>query len=231
MSNHCSNPKAQKYRLQADRTRERTPAQNCVAIQLPPDSEPPRKICNTQTTDEELYPNKSVVTPKVFPTTTMAQSSLSAYAGLTQCHKQRAPGDFDAIPLGGPQTNQSSSWTGFRYGRSRCACIGPTSSAGFRESSPGSGDLRKLLDGIAARCSLLAVSANPIANAAAADLTLYGADFNGSKSRRRSHDGYFVPRPDPGRPGWSIPVPVFLSGVQLRREQDRTENHDHRSRR
>ena len=74
-------------------------------------------------------------------------------------------------------------------------------------------------------------AANPIANAAAADLTLYGADFNAPKTGGAVTTATLFRGLTPGDAHGTLPLSVFLSGLQLRREQDRAEDHDYSARR
>src|SRR5215218_1090163 len=143
----------------------------------------PQNLQHPNNEDENLYPNKIGNYSKGLPHNNDGTVVLSAYNALVQAINSGRPADFDAIPLGGTTrlTNPQSGLAFDMQGPDGHALVQPPAPAfaSRRQAAEISEDYwMALLRDV----PFSQYSGNPIANAAAADLTLYGSDFRGAKS-------------------------------------------------
>ena len=108
---------------------------------------------------------------------------LSAYNALLQAINSGRPADFDAIPLGGTTglTNPQAGLAFDLEGPDAHALIQPPAPA-FASRVQAAEISENYWMALLRDVPYSQYAANPIANAAAADLTLYGADFNAPKT-------------------------------------------------
>jgi hypothetical protein len=107
----------------------------------------------------------------------------SAYAAFKKAIDSAEPADFDAIPLGGTVrlTNPQAGLAFDLEGPDAHALVQPPAPA-FSSRAQAAEISENYWMALLRDVPFSQYSANPIANAAAADLTLYGADFNGAKA-------------------------------------------------
>ncbi|HJT28208.1 MAG TPA: vanadium-dependent haloperoxidase [Pyrinomonadaceae bacterium] len=143
----------------------------------------PQNLQHPNNEDENIYPNKIGNFSKGLPHNNDGTVVLSAYNALVNAINSGLPADFDAIPLGGTVklTNPQSGLAFDLQGPDGHALVQPPAPAlASREQAAEIAEnywMALLRDVPYAQ-----YSTNPIANAAAADLTLYGSDFKGPKS-------------------------------------------------
>jgi len=143
----------------------------------------PQNLQHPNNEDENLYPNKIGNYSKGLPHNNDGTVVISAYNSLVNAINSGRPADFDAIPLGGTRglTNPQSGLAFDMQGQDAHALVQPPAPAlASREQAAEISEnywMALLRDVLYSQ-----YSTNPIANAAAADLTLYGSDFNGPKS-------------------------------------------------
>ena len=143
----------------------------------------PQNLQHPNNEDENLYPNKIGNYSKGLPHNNDGTVVLSAYNALVNAINSGRPADFDAIPLGGTVklTNPQSGLAFDLQGPDGHALVQPPAPAlASREQAAEISEnywMALLRD-----VPYSQYSTNPIANAAAADLTLYGSDFKGPKS-------------------------------------------------
>ncbi|HYV83805.1 MAG TPA: vanadium-dependent haloperoxidase [Pyrinomonadaceae bacterium] len=143
----------------------------------------PQNLQHPNNEDENLYPNKIGNYSKGLPHNNDGTVVLSAYNALVSAINSGRPADFDAIPLGGTVrlTNPQSGLAFDLQGPDGHALVQPPAPAlASREQAAEISEnywMALLRD-----VPYSQYSTNPIANAAAADLTLYGSDFKGPKS-------------------------------------------------
>jgi membrane-associated phospholipid phosphatase len=108
---------------------------------------------------------------------------LSAYNALLTAINSGRPADFDAIPLGGTRglTNPQSGLAFDLEGPDAHALVQPPAPA-FASRQQAAEISENYWMALLRDVPFTQYAANPIANAAAADLTLYGADFPGPKT-------------------------------------------------
>jgi hypothetical protein len=108
---------------------------------------------------------------------------LSAYNALLNAINSGRPADFDAIPLGGTVklTNPQSGLAFDMQGPDSHALVQPPAPA-FASRAQAAEISENYWMALLRDVPYSQYAGNPIANAAAADLTLYGADFNGLKN-------------------------------------------------
>jgi len=143
----------------------------------------PQNLQHPNNQDENIYPNKIGNYSKGLPHNNDGTVVLSAYNALVNAINSGRPADFDAIPLGGTRglTNPQSGLAFDLQGPDAHALVQPPAPAlASREQAAEISEnyWMALLRDI----PYSQYSTNPIANAAAADLTLYGSDFKGPKS-------------------------------------------------
>lgn len=133
--------------------------------------------------DEDLYPNKLGSYSKGLPHNNDGTVDLTAYAALLKALDSGRPADFDAIPLGGSRglTNPQSGLAFDMEGPDSHALVQPPAPA-FASRAQAAEISENYWMALLRDVPYSQYSGNPIATAAAADLTLYGADFNGLKT-------------------------------------------------
>ena len=132
--------------------------------------------------DEELYPNKLGSYSKGLPHNDDGTVVLSAYEALAKAVNSGVPADFDAIPLGGAQllTNPQCGLAFDMQGPDAQALVQPPAPA-FASRAQAAEISENYWMALLRDVPFSQYATNPIANAAAADLTLYGNDFNAPK--------------------------------------------------
>jgi len=143
----------------------------------------PQNLQHPDNNDEELYPNKIGSYSKGLPHNNDGTVDLSAYAALVQAINSGRPADFDAIPLGGSQglTNPQAGLAFDMEGPDAHALVQPPAPA-FASREQAGEISENYWMALLRDVPYAQYAGNPIANAAAADLSLYGADFKGPKS-------------------------------------------------
>jgi len=143
----------------------------------------PQNLQHPDNDDEELYPNKIGNFSKGLPHNNDGTVVLSAYNALLTAINSGRPADFDAIPLGGTTglTNPQAGLAFDLQGPDAHALVQPPAPA-FASRAQAAEISENYWMALLRDVPYAQYASNPIANAAAADLTLYGADFNGSKN-------------------------------------------------
>src|SRR5215510_9561597 len=143
----------------------------------------PQNLQHPNNQDENLYPNKLGNFSKGLPHNNDGTVVLSAYNALLAALNSGRPADFDAIPLGGTVrlTNPQSGLAFDLEGPDAHALVQPPAPA-FASRQQAAEISENYWMALLRDVPWSQYSSNPIANAAAADLTLYGADFKGPKS-------------------------------------------------
>jgi hypothetical protein len=143
----------------------------------------PQNLQHPSNQDETLYPNKLGSFSKGLPHNNDGTVVASAYAALVQALNSGRPADFDAIPLGGSRglTNPQSGLAFDLQGPDAHALIQPPAPA-FASREQAAEISENYWMALLRDVPYSQYSGNPIANAAAADLTLYGLDFKGPKT-------------------------------------------------
>jgi len=143
----------------------------------------PQNLQHPDNDDEELYPNKIGNFSKGLPHNNDGTVVLSAYNALLTAINSGRPADFDAIPLGGTTglTNPQAGLAFDLQGPDAHALVQPPAPA-FASRAQAAEISENYWMALLRDVPYAQYASNPIANAAAADLMLYGADFNGSKN-------------------------------------------------
>ena len=143
----------------------------------------PQNLQHPNNHDEDLYPNKLGNYSKGLPHNNDGTVVLSAYNALVNALNSGRPQDFDAIPLGGTTglTNPQSGLAFDMEGPDAHALVQPPAPA-FASREQAAEISENYWMALLRDVPYSQYSTNAIANAAAADLTLYGADFKGAKS-------------------------------------------------
>ena len=143
----------------------------------------PQNLQHPNNQDELLYPNKIGNYSKGLPHNDDGTVVLSAYNALLQALNSGRSADFDAIPLGGSTrlTNPQSGLAFDLQGPDGHALVQPPAPA-FARRAQAAEISENYWMALLRDVPYSQYAGNPIANAAAADLTLYGADFTGPKS-------------------------------------------------
>lgn len=143
----------------------------------------PQNLQHPNNQDELLYPNKIGNYSKGLPHNDDGTVVLSAYNSMLQALNSGRPADFDAIPLGGSTrlTNPQSGLAFDLQGPDAHALVQPPAPA-FASRAQAAEISENYWMALLRDVPYSQYPGNPIANAAAADLTLYGADFTGPKS-------------------------------------------------
>src|SRR5882724_6680594 len=143
----------------------------------------PQNLQHPDNQDENLYANKLGSYSKGLPHNNDGTVVLSAYAALVQAVKSGRPSDFDAIPLGGTRklTNPQAGLAFDMEGPDAHALVQPPAPA-FASRVQAAEISENYWMALLRDVPYSQYPLHPIANAAAADLTLYGADFNGAKT-------------------------------------------------
>jgi hypothetical protein len=143
----------------------------------------PQNLPHPNNDDENLYPNKLGSYSKGLPHNDDGTVVLSAYQALLKALNSGSPADFDAIPMGGDRllTNPQAGLAFDMEGPDTHALLQPPAPAfASREQAAELSEnywMALLRDVPFSQYAVIAT-----ANAAAADLTLYGNDFSGPKS-------------------------------------------------
>ena len=142
----------------------------------------PQNLQHPNNQDELLYPNKIGNFSKGLPHNDDGTVVLSAYKALLQALDSGQPSDFDAIPLGGTTrlTNPQSGLAFDMQGPDAHALVQPPAPA-FASRQQAAEISENYWMALLRDVPYSQYAGNPIANAAAADLTSYGADFIGPK--------------------------------------------------
>src|SRR5882724_2598641 len=143
----------------------------------------PQNLQHPANDDENLYPNKLGSYSKGLPHNNDGTVSLSAYAALLQAVNSGRPSDFDAIPMGGNRrlTNPQAGLAFDMEGPDGHALLQPPAPA-FASREQAAEISENYWMALLRDVPYSQYPVNPVANAAAADLTLYGADFLGAKT-------------------------------------------------
>ena len=143
----------------------------------------PQNLQHPNNQDESLYPNKLGSYSKGLPHNADGTVVLSAYNALLQAINSGRPADFDAIPLGGTTglTNPQAGLAFDLQGPDAHALVQPPAPA-FASRAQAAEISENYWMALLRDVPYSQYTSNPIANAAAADLTLYGADFNAPKT-------------------------------------------------
>jgi len=142
----------------------------------------PQNLQHPNNNDENLYPNKLGSYSKGLPHNDDGTVVLSAYEALLNAVNSGAPTDFDAIPLGGDRllTNPQAGLAFDMEGPDAQALVQAPAPA-FASRGQGAEISENYWMALLRDVPFSQYASNPIANAAAADLSLYGNDFAGPK--------------------------------------------------
>jgi hypothetical protein len=142
----------------------------------------PQNLQHPPNGDENLYPNKIANYSKGLPHNNDGTVVLSAYETLLQALNSGSPADFNAIPLGGSRrlTNPQSGLAFDMEGPDAQALVQPPAPP-FASREQAAEISENYWMALLRDVPYSQYSSNPVANAAAADLTLYGSDFKGAK--------------------------------------------------
>ncbi|HEY2964409.1 MAG TPA: vanadium-dependent haloperoxidase [Pyrinomonadaceae bacterium] len=142
----------------------------------------PQNLQHPNNQDENLYPNKLASYSKGLPHNGDGTVVLSAYEALLKAVNSGAPADFDAIPLGGDRllTNPQAGLAFDMEGPDAHALVQSPAPA-FASRAQAAEISENYWMALLRDVPFSQYATNPIANAAAADLTLYGNDLNGPK--------------------------------------------------
>jgi len=161
-------------------------ANNCATIrkdaaQKGKQSTPPN-LQHLSNGDENLYPNKIGNFSKGLPHNDDGTVVLSAYQSMVNALNSGNPSDFDSIPLGGTNklTNPQSGLAFDMEGADAHSFVQPPAPA-FASREQAADISENYWMSLLRDVPFSQYSVNTIANAAASDLTLYGADFKGAK--------------------------------------------------
>src|SRR6266849_5617914 len=143
----------------------------------------PQNLQHPPNSDESLYANKIANYSKGLPHNNDGTVVLSAYEALVQALNNGRAADFNAIPLGGNRrlTNPQAGLAFDMEGPDSHALVQPPAPA-FASREQAAEISENYWMALLRDVPFAQYPTNPIANAAAADLTLYGADFKGAKS-------------------------------------------------
>jgi hypothetical protein len=143
----------------------------------------PANLQHPNNNDENLYPNKIANYSKGLPHNADGTVDLNAYNSLLQAINSGNPADFDAIPLGGTRklTNPQAGLAFDMEGPDAHALVQPPAPA-FASREIAAEISENYWMALLRDVPYSQYAGNPIANAAANDLTLYGSDFKGPKT-------------------------------------------------
>jgi membrane-associated phospholipid phosphatase len=133
--------------------------------------------------DEQQFPNKIGSYSKGLPHTANGEVVLSAYQAMVAAIESRNPTMFEAIPLGGPR-KLTSPQAGLAFdleGKDAFAYVQPPAPS-FQTREIAAEIAENYWMALLRDVPFTDYAANPIAAAAANDLTLFGADFKGAKN-------------------------------------------------
>jgi hypothetical protein len=142
----------------------------------------PQNLQHPNNQDENLYPNKLGSYSKGLPHNNDGTVVLSAYEALVRAINSGVPAEFDAIPLGGNQllTNPQAGLAFDMEGRDAHALLQPPAPA-FASREQAAEISENYWMALLRDVPFSQYAGHPIANAAAADLTLYGNHLNAPK--------------------------------------------------
>lgn len=142
----------------------------------------PQNLQHPTNEDETLYPNKLSSYSKGLPHNNDGTVVLSAYEALVKALNSGRPADFDAIPLGGdfPLTNPQAGLAFDMQGPDAHALLQPPAPP-FASRTQAAEISENYWMALLRDVPYSQFSSNAIANAAAADLTLYGSDLTAPK--------------------------------------------------
>ena len=143
----------------------------------------PRRFSRPNNGDDELYPNRIASYSKALPHRSDGEVEPAAYDALLGALKSGNPAMFEQIPMGGDRllTNPQA---GLAFDLEGADCFtliqppAPTFASRENAAEIAENYWMALLRDVA----FTDYPSNPIANAAAADLTLFGSDFKGPKT-------------------------------------------------
>ena len=143
----------------------------------------PQNLQHPNNNDEDFYPNKLGNYSKGLPHNNDGTVVLSAYNALVNALNSGRPADFDAIPLGGVTglTNPQSGLAFDMQGPDAHALTQPPAPA-FASREQAAEISENYWMALLRDVPYSQYATSAVANAAAADLTLYGSDFKGAKS-------------------------------------------------
>lgn len=143
----------------------------------------PQNLQHPPNGDENLYPNKIANYSKGLPHNNDGTVVLSAYEALLKAINSGQPSDFNAIPLGGARrlTNPQCGLAFDMEGPDGHALVQPPAPA-FASREQAAEISENYWMALLRDIPYSQYSASPLANAAAADLSLYGSDFRGAKT-------------------------------------------------
>jgi hypothetical protein len=159
----------------------------------------PQNLQHPNNDDENLYPNKLGSYSKGLPHNDDGTVVLSAYEALLKAVNSGAPADFDAIPLGGDRllTNPQAGLAFDMQGPDAHALVQPPAPA-FASRAQAAEISENYWMALLRDVPFSQYATNPIAAAAAADLSLYGNDFTGAKLGGAVTTGSLFRRRTPG---------------------------------
>jgi membrane-associated phospholipid phosphatase len=142
----------------------------------------PHNLQHPSNNDETLYPNKLASYSKGLPHNSDGIVDPAAFAKMVRALKRGRPSGFDDIPLGGTRkfTNPQSGLAFDLEGVDGHALVQPPAPA-FASREQAAEISENYWMALLRDVPYSQYPSNPIANAAAADLTLYGNDFKGPK--------------------------------------------------
>jgi membrane-associated phospholipid phosphatase len=142
----------------------------------------PQNLQHPHNQDENLYPNKLGSYSKGLPHNDDGTVVLSAYEALAKAVNSGEPADFDAIPLGGARllTNPQAGLAFDMEGPDAQALVQPPAPP-FASRQQAAEISENYWMALLRDVPFSQYGINPIANAAAADLTLYGNDLHAPK--------------------------------------------------
>jgi len=143
----------------------------------------PQNLQHLTNDDENLYPNKIASYSKGLPHNEDGTVVLSAYQAFLRAVNTRSPADFDAIPMGGDRrlTNPQAGIAFDLQGPDSHALLQPPPPA-FASREQAAEISENYWMALLRDVPYSEYASNPIANAAAADLSLYESDFKGAKT-------------------------------------------------
>ncbi len=142
----------------------------------------PQNLQHPTNSDDDIYSNKIASYSKGLPHNDDGTVVLSAYAALMHALNSGRPQDFDAIPMGGDRklTNPQAGLA-FDMQGADAQCLVQAPPPAFASREEGAEIAENYWMALLRDVPFSQYQFNPIANAAAADLTLFGADFKGPK--------------------------------------------------
>jgi hypothetical protein len=143
----------------------------------------PPNLQHPTNNDEDLYHSKIASYSKGLPHTDDGTVVHSAYAALLEALDSGLQHDFDEIPLGGDRrlTNPQAGLAFDMEGPDSHALVQPPAPA-FASREQAAEISENYWMALLRDVPFAQYAVDPIANAAATDLTLYGSDFKGAKS-------------------------------------------------